>query len=246
MPKRDQTPPYEIMRGRARGGSVARGGESESVVNEKAAAASDELGNEESVAASGAGPWWVGSSSPLVLRVPRGLALLAIGGLIVLVVVAYWVGTVRGAAGVERIESDALAIDRPGPAGWFEADDAVYDGPIVLPPDEVLFKDVREPGLWYLRLMSTSSPDDARKLAEFMQARGVAMQLVMSNNGRSCVAYAIDRGYRTDEKDGPAAQYYLSRMRQLGRLWKQENGGRGDDLSSMYYAQARRPDASNN
>lgn len=227
MLRRDQTPPYEIMRGRSAG------------VGTEAPPAADTQAEPARRPVSKV-PWWVGSSAPLVLRIPRGLAVAAVAGLLLLIVVAYWVGSVRGAAAGDRVQEIAQGIgERSGPAGWFESDEEeAYKGPEVEPPEKTVFDERRESGRWYLRLM-TSTPEDCRRLADFMHSRGVAIQLVMRDNGRSCVAYAIDRGYRTDEKDQSPAQHYLGWMKQRGREWKLHNGGRGDDLSTMYYAQHR-------
>lgn len=226
MPKRDYTPPYEIMRGSS---NAPQGDASDST-------ASSQHATDPPSTPTAKAPWWVGSSSPIVLRLPKGLAVLAVVGLLLLIVVAYSVGSARGAASAKPELVQAIG-ERTGPAGWFEAEDDAYEGPVERPPEKVILDERREPGLWYLRLM-TSTPEDCRRLAEFMHSRGVAIQLVMRDNGRS-VAYAIDRGYRTDEKDSEAAQHYLGWMRQRGREWKLRNGGRGDDLSSMFYAQYR-------
>lgn len=239
MPRRDQTPPYEIMRSTSRASTSSPAEPAPAVPEPEPAIPTP------TPKPSNRAPWWVGSSSPLVLRVPRGLAILSVIGLLLLIVIAYWVGAVRGAAAVEPTDVLGGIGDRLGPQGWYEADRAVYSGPEVKPPEEVLFEDRREPGMWYLRLMSSKDVEDCRKLAEFMRSRGVAIQIVISDNGRS-VAYAIDRAYRTDEKDQPPAQHYLGWMKQRGREWKLHNGGRGDDLSTMYYAQAKRPDRDKN
>lgn len=224
MPKRDQTPPYEIMRGSSRPVPPAEPKPLDPVSAEDPA---------EAVAVSTRrAPWWVGSSSPLVLRVPRGLAALSVAGLVLLIVIAYWVGAVRGAAAVKPGPDEANIGDRPGPSGWFEAQQGGYDGPKVDVPDKPLTAERREPGLNYMRLIQ-STKADCESLAAFFGAREVAIQLVPVHNSELWTAYAVKRGYRKDELDSESRKLYEQQLRSLGRQWKQSGGG--TDLSTMYF-----------
>ena len=228
MAKRDQTPPYEIMRSRGgASGSGAPVGEVESgspVVTEK-----DSIPRPP-----GRAPWWVGSASPLVLRVPRGVAIMCVAGLLLVIVLAYWVGSMRGAAGA-RPEPDEPGLgERTGPNGFFESPDDDYAGPKVDVPEDVLTAERREPGLNYMQLI-TSTREDCEKLARFFGARGVAIQLVPVHNKGLWVAYAVKRGYRSDEMGSESQKRYEQMLRSLGRQWKQSNSGRGTDLSTMIF-----------
>jgi hypothetical protein len=227
MAKRDQTPPYEIMRSRGGASNAAApgdGGSVEPLVSE-----------EESIPRPpGRAPWWVGSASPLVLRLPRGVAVLSVAGLLLLIVLAYWVGAMRGAAGAEPQQVDLGLGQRTGPDGFFVTPDDGYEGPVVEVPEDALTVERREPGLNYMQLM-TSSREDCEKLARFFGSRGVAIQLVPVNNKELWVAFAVKRGYRSDEMGSESRQRYEQMLRSLGRQWKQHNSGRGTDLSTMIF-----------
>ena len=230
MPKRDQTPPYEIMRSKSRPSArTSAVADAQDQASDPDESAQPEGG---STAVSGRRPpWWVGSTAPVVLRLPRGLAALSVAGLLLLIVIAYWVGAVRGAAAV-KTGPDELGIgDRPAP-GWFEAQQKGYGGPEVGVPEKPVTAERREPGLNYMRLIE-SSKKDCEALAEFFGAREVAIQLVPVNNGKTWVAYAVKRGYRRDELKSESRKLYEQQLRSLGRQWKQ-NGG-GTDLSTMYF-----------
>ena len=236
MPKRDQTPPYEIMRGRSGQTPTSTGVGS-------GPAQPPEPGEQSDAYSPGhvpsRAPWWVGSSSPLVLRIPRGLAVLAVVGLLLLIVLAYWVGSKRGEAAAAPDEQEtALMGDRSAPQGYFVADEEDYEGPQEDVPEMIVEEDRRVNGMCYIRLME-SSEADCRRVAEFFASRGVAILLLRRDNGNFRV-YVIERAYPPDQRFSDSAQYYLERMREYGREWKISNGGRGDDLASMDYFQCVR------
>ncbi|MGB0766649.1 MAG: hypothetical protein ACPGYV_02945 [Phycisphaeraceae bacterium] len=221
MAKRDQTPPYEIMRTRP-------GESSEEAVSETPRRRS----TDPPAGVSRRAPWWVGSSAPLVLRLPRGMAVLAVGGLLLLIAVAYGVGTVRGAAGSQPASEPGGMGERTGPDGYFVSPEDDYDGPEVAVPVDPLVVERREPGLNYMQLI-TSTREDCERLATFFGARGVAIQLVPVHNKGLWVAYAVKRGYRADELDSESCKRYEQQLRALGRQWKAS--GKGADLSTMIF-----------
>ena len=224
MPKRDSTPPYEIMRSRsAAPGSGASGdsGVSEPVQRQ-----------EESIPRPpGRAPWWVGSASPLVLRVPRGIAILSVAGLLLVIVVAYMVGSIRGAAAAKPDPIEAGLGERTGPNGFFVSPEDDFDREEVEVPEDALLVERREPGLNYMQLI-TSTREDCEKLARFFGARGVAIQLVPVHNKGLWVAYAVKRGYRSDEMGSESRQRYEDMLRSIGRQYKQSGGV---DLSTMLF-----------
>ena len=226
MPRRDHTPPYEIMRSRP-GAPVGRADDPPSP---EPTPGEYEPGQSLPRRA----PWWVGSSAPLVLRLPRGLAVLSLAGVLLVIVLAYFVGTIRGAAAARPEPDEQTLGQRSGPQGYFIAGQDDYQGTEVQVPEQALTAERREPGKNYMRLIQ-STEQDCRELAEFFGARGVAIQLAMVNNGRSCVAYAVKRGYRGDELSSESCKRYKQQLLSLGRQWKAHNQGRGTDLATMYF-----------
>lgn len=243
MAKRDQTPPYEIMRIRATGGAT---GSAPPVSGEQ-----DPLGSNADSADGAEGqptrselpvtkavpnraPWWVGSSAPLVLRLPRGIAILGLAGVLLVIVLAYWVGSMRGAASAEPEVVDSGLGERAGPSGWFESPQDTYEGTEVDVPEKPLTAERREPGKNYMQLI-TSSREDCEQIATFFGEAGVAIQLVPVNNKELWVAYAVMRGYRGDELSSESCKRYEQKLRALGRKFKASNNGQGTDLSTMIF-----------
>jgi len=237
MPRRDQTPPYEIMRSTRANAAAEQGGDAPAEQEPVSSSSANGAGGAGAGGSTGGrGPWWVGSSSPLVLRVPRGLAVLGVAGLVLLIVLAYWVGAVRGAASAQQAASEAGMGERSGPEGYYIAADDGYEGPEREVPELVVEgEDRRVPGMCYVRVVE-STEADCRRIAKFFASRGVAMQVTKGNNDRFRV-YVIERAYSPQETESESAQYFLSQMRGHGRAWKRASGS-SSELESMYYAQA--------
>lgn len=229
MARRTDIPPYEIMRQRAADKAAASG---ESVSTTPS----------EPVTPVGAGPspWWVGATVPIVLRIPRGLAALSILGLLLLVMLAYWVGASRGRSAAQQAISErnpdasALAgtrgvghvsISRAQDAGQ-GAGDAAAGGTEEAEQQVVqtTFDERRERGLNYFRLVKTSR-EEGEQIAVFMAQAQIDIQLVLVDNDRSCIVYAVERGFRGDELSSDARRQHESHLRALGNQWKQLGSG---------------------
>lgn len=238
MAKRDYRPPYEIMRSR----DTAAGNGGRAQTGDEITPTSSGVTESESrsAAPSRQAPWWVGSSSPLVLRVPRGVAAFTLAGLLLLIVIAYGVGTIRGAAGAPSEPIASGMGQRTGPNGLFLSPDDDYAGPEVAVPEADLVVERREPGLNYMQLI-TSTWEDCEALARFFGAGGVAIQLVPVHNKELWVAFAVKRGYRSDEMGSESQLRYEQMLRSLGRQWKQSDTGRGTDLSTMFFKRYNGP-----
>lgn len=245
MARRDEIPPYEIMRQRAASGGAAPKPREASTLGD---------GGRRS-----GSPWWVGASSPLVLRLPRGLAALAVLGLLLVVVLAYWVGASRGKSAAEAAYAQqqgqtggvigprgvgGISVSRAGGPGGSQGNgEAGAGGSGGEPVQEVVttFSEQRERGLNYFRLVYTSR-EEGEAMAEFMARNGIDIQLVLVDNDRSCIAYAVDRGFRSDERDSDARRYYESQLKELGDLWKQRGSG-NSGFSTAYLELYKGPDA---
>ncbi|XAL99253.1 hypothetical protein OT109_16935 [Phycisphaeraceae bacterium D3-23] len=227
MARRSDIPPYEIMRQRAA---------------DKAAAASRPAAPTEPAPPVGAGPspWWVGATVPIVLRVPRGLAALSILGLLLLVILSYWVGSARGRSAAQQQIADAnpdasalagprgvghVSISREQDAGEGPGDASAGDGADSEPQVvQTTFDERRERGLNYFRLVKTSR-EEGEQIAVFMAQAQIDIQLVLVENDRSCIVYAVERGFRGDELNSDARRQHESHLRALGNQWKQLGSG---------------------
>lgn len=184
--------------------------------------------------------WWRSFDEPVVLRVPRGLAVLIVAVAVGIVVLAYWVGNQRGiAAGKAIVEArlegqtnllrPRLAPDVPG-----------GDGALDTPPQTTqtdLNQDPREAGLNYFVLVSyprnAVGRDEALKLVGFLRQYGVEAAAVIGDNARFLSVVAL-RGFAPEELGAPAVGTYRQKLLSIGRDWKTAHDGRGNDLSDLY------------
>lgn len=187
---------------------------------------------------AGRAPWWVGSSNPIVLRVPRGLALLALAGMVGLLVLSYYVGYAQGgghAAGAGRgapnvtkrqaADISASQLDSSGGDGnrTSQAKQAGGSG-------SKQVRDVRKNGLNYLRL-ATYPLDSAKQLQAFLAQRGVHAVLDRVSTGYAIVATNVGVAHI----GSPRAVAFKSRCRQLGREWARHLNNKYENLGSMEY-----------
>lgn len=231
--KKDQTPPFEIM-----GKAPPRAPWHERAEPSDHAHAGPTPGSTEGMSPRQWKQWLTQTGPPLVLRVPRGVALAVVLGVLGLIVLAYWVGSERGqATAVERLAADASGPQgrmmripgrtpggqehANGPGGGAAAPVFVEDAP----------DDPRRPGLNYL-VLATWNDADAQRLAGFLAEQGVATVLEPWNNTRLRVI-AVDRGFEPGEVDERRA--YRQRLLEIGRAWKRHNDGRGTALEDMHY-----------
>jgi len=224
--RRRDIPPYEIMRP---GGREAR--------QRPASAWRSPRPAEDEPPADAFESWtdWLTGGEPVVLRLPKGVALLIAAGVLLLILVAYWVGHARGGAAADarhRQQLDSQVGTRvtvPVPVIVEQ-----NTGPKNPPNDAAPAgspRDPRVPGLNYL-LLAWYPEEEARRLASFLSQRGVETFITTSNNARLFYVVGSQGFERTGS--GPA-RTYEGELRRLGREWKAHNGGRGEDLSTMWW-----------
>lgn len=182
--------------------------------------------------------WQAGASEPLLLRVPRGMAVSLLAGLLGLLILAYWVGYSRGGSVAEKrvtaIYEPALngagrvPPSRPGALQGTESR-APLTGPMTRGR-----VDRRTPGLNYL-VLASCPPKEAQRLQAFLAERQVDVMVGPRNNKGLCQVIALRGFTRQQYRDTDEKTRFMVRMRALGRDWKSSNKGKGDDLSSMYY-----------
>ncbi len=185
------------------------------------------------------GQWWRQANSPVLMRVPRGYLVLAGAALLLLLGLAYWVG---GARGYSRAIADMEAgsaphvMVRPGegsPPPTQGVTPRVTDGSPGAPR-----RDPRVAGKNYL-IVATYPLAEAERLIAFLKDRQIDAIGVPVDAGRDRCRVIVLRGFDgsevRDTAESPGTKF-KDEMRRIGRQWKAHNGGRGDDLASMYFS----------
>lgn len=184
--------------------------------------------------------WLSHAGPPLVLRVPRGLAISVVLGVLALLVVAYWVGFERGESAATPlyetqdrsgripavIRRDTGEDGNRGDTG--SATDNADDGS---PANDNGAVDPRTPGLNYM-VMARRNRRDAQRLAQFVMDQGVETILVPLGDEMFLIV-ATERGFESVRSE--EARAYRNRLREIGRAWKRHNEGRGSALEDMYF-----------
>ena len=194
-------------------------------------------------------PEIVAPGEALLIRAPKGLVAIVVGLILALVILTYWVGYQQGGGPVE----DPAAVIMPSqiPPGPILRDSpsvafigAELSGPevSVLNPQMTPFaghdaesaEDPRREGFNYL-ILATYPPREAERLAEFLAENRVATVLNPVNNAGLQVI-AVNAGFSRDAFEEGVPQAYRAALLEVGRLWHEHNGRRGNDaLQDMYF-----------
>lgn len=236
--KRDNTPPFEIMGGRSGGSQPS--GRGPRPGGARGAGGGGKVGD---MVRSVIDTWQASANEPITLRVPRGMALTLLAGLLGLVLLSYWVGYSRGGSAAEKrvtamYEPDGSDIDRTPPGGMpgtggVNHPGAGKAGSGSATSGDTSGGDPRRPGLNYLILATYPKPE-AQRLRVFMEGHGVEVMVGMRNNKGLCQVIAL-KGFTSAQYKAGLATEFRTEMLSLGRAWKAENKGLGDDLNTMYY-----------
>lgn len=184
--------------------------------------------------------WQAGANEPLLLRVPRGMAVSLLAGLLGLLILAYWVGYSRGGSSAEKrvtaMYEPALSGTGRVPPSRPGAPEGTESRVPLAEPVASGRVDRRTPGLNYL-VLASCPPKEAQRLQVFLAARPRQVDVLVGprNNKGLCQVIALRGFTRQQYRDTDEKTRFMTRMRALGRDWKSANKGKGDDLSSMYY-----------
>jgi len=193
--------PYEVLSGRYRSTTSAAGDAAADQGQQGQGKPRPGAGQADSAIAS-----WVNRvRQPIVLRIPRGFAVLAGATFFGLVVLAYWVGTQRHRPLVEP----AAKLANPSP--------------------EVLAARPAE-NLWYLELTTffknPAQPDEHRREAyrclAFLKKHGVEAAIDSPDNGDLLRVVALP-GF--EELRTKAYDRNVQRLSNLGQTWKTQHRG---------------------
>ncbi|MCC5829312.1 MAG: hypothetical protein JJU36_07675 [Phycisphaeraceae bacterium] len=156
---------------------------------------------------------WGAGSAPVLLRLPRGYAILMGIGILLLLILGYFAGYARGdRTGYSRAEaamSQRERVERP-----IEERAGIW-GPMLVehPGGE---DDPRLPGLSYFHLANYPKTD-AFRLVEFLRGHGVAAFATRRND--DIFSVWAGQGFSMDDEARQARQSYLRHLGELGRDW---------------------------
>jgi hypothetical protein len=281
MPLRgkNRMPPYEVMgrQGPGAGSGQLEGAKAPPQREQRAEAAPDQQQERSSQATGGSSQWiesaqqlwqrfrgWVrGTGPPLTLRLPRGMAAVAVASGLLVLVLAWFTGYSQGVdagqamvRGEQRARSSQAAAQQRTPNGMagmapgqdgaadragqnlFGTDRKAGSAPVNGEPrsrgESAASGEPRQAGKNYF-VLATWPELSARQLAGFFRDRGVAITLEKSDDGRFRVIVAA-RGF--DSINSQAYDQYRRRLIDLVRDWNSEapRGQRvNTDLSAALY-----------
>ncbi|MCC6682413.1 MAG: hypothetical protein IT445_16055 [Phycisphaeraceae bacterium] len=190
---------------------------------------------------------WLTGGEPVSLRLPKGMALLIVAGLLLLIMIAYWVGQSRGRAAADsRYQKQMQAVqDYRSSAAPLVVDPTAADsdgagaGASSRAPSGgggaavTRTTDPRQKGLNYPILVYCTLPE-AKRLGAFLAQGGVDTFIISGKNEELYHLVGL-HGLRGDGGFRAAREEYETKLKRLGREWKAQNGGRGEDLSSIWW-----------
>lgn len=171
-----------------------------------------EPGGGEDEAAGTPGNRWSQSAAPVVLRLPRGYAVLMGIGILLLLVLSHLAGDARGyRRGFNEAQQRAAAQQQRVVA---PEERMGFWSPMVVEPGSP--EDPRLPGMYYFHL--TDWPlEDSRRLVEFMRGHGVAAFATPWHNNLFRVW--AGQGFSGEEEFRDVRQQYMDRLVRLGQKW---------------------------
>lgn len=200
------------------------------------------------------GQWWSQANGPVMVRIPRGYLVLLVASFLLLIVLAYWVGSARGYYRVIRDLEEGT-----GPSGMARTSELQrgIDGSILGNPSKGTSADPseggehsgargdpREPGKNYL-ILARYPLEDAQRLIAFLGERGVEAKGIPAHT-RGLWLVVATRGFDRTEVNAEAGTEFKNQMRRIGRAWQAQNGPQSDDLASMYFSRYDPKEGSSN
>jgi len=236
---RRNMPPYEVM-----SSGLATLGTQDSVRLTEVSTAAPQSDGEYFEAITSVRPagMWSRLLNPVVLRVPRGYAVLLGAALAALVAMAYWVGHHRGSTHATManqadlnaedevmrhataLVADPIGTARPvgAPPPLRHTVDPTGDADIVSSGG----KDPRKRGLNYL-VLASDNQSGATRLLDFLWGHGIEAAAYRYKNHGLFTVVAIEKGFAAGELRGKEYRQYYNRLKQLGQKWEATvNGAR--------------------
>jgi hypothetical protein len=196
------------------------------------------------------------------IRLPLGYVFLAAAGVIILIAVAYMIGHDRGEevartafeqeildatrmATSGSVARDPLAApaetgDRTVDSGGFEPEAPRAGGEAAAAGNGArgwgpIESDPRQPGLNY-RVLATTRPDGARRLAAYCRENGLEAYVVGDDNSRLRQVIVLPGFERlpTPSSPNPLAERLVRTVERIGERWRAEHRGESD-LKDAYW-----------
>lgn len=236
MSRKDRIAPFEVMRSKRK--------QQQTPVEQELLPEDflDQGKDPEQVASK---PFVPTSNGPLVLRIPRGYAVIGGFILIGLFTMSYWVGYAQGDKN-RLVKMKQLETSRQEMYNRAAGVNASLPTSTLITPQTTTINNFTEnhpninttsaghqkyvPGFNYFVLVHYPSAE-AKQLVEFLGQHGVDAAAILVNNNRFKVV-ALE-GFLASELNTAKVQEYEQLLRRLGRLWKNSKRGAGD-LSDMY------------
>ncbi len=181
-------------------------------------------------------PGWLMSGPPMVLRVPRGLAMLVVLGVVVILALAFFMGRSQGQRQGEQetlatLQASRQAISRgqPDETGSVRTGVLPRRGRIYLPNQP----DPREAGMNYL-ILARYPLDEAQRLTEFLADQGLDSVIVPSHTTGLFQVIAL-HGFTSEQYRAGEYRAFEREIHRIGQRWREINAGRGDDLRTRTY-----------
>ena len=193
----------------------------------------------------GIGSWWKQAQQPIVLRLPKGHAVLL--GLVVLglILLAYWVGSMRGYRSGLRQPSLQSVVTTQEYAVTSDSQ-SNHPSPVIetrqVSPDRVASpsrsiasragSEPRQVGLNYF-VLAHYPQQDAKNLVRFLSEEGMAGAAFRKKGKKQYQVIAL-RGFHKDELDSDGYNRYKQQLLRLGRVW--HSRGLGPNFSGIFPA----------
>ncbi|MCE9590920.1 MAG: hypothetical protein K8S99_10390 [Planctomycetes bacterium] len=246
--RRNLMPPYEVMGSAGHKGAAAAPGPAPAaptLVSRAPTAPPPRAGDAPPTQA-----WHKGA--PIILRLPRGVVAFACVVALGVVILAYFVGYSIGYRTAKTGEDEsvrdqqaALAAATGGngatpatatPSNRVGAAPSIGTRTTTPPPQPapatVASTERRKDATNYFILTTGGNRQELDRLAQFLAANGVDVEVIPAHNGRSFQVVAL-KGFAPEQLASAARRDYEKELRRLGRLWKSQNKG-ATDLADMY------------
>ncbi len=228
---RNSTPPFELMSTEA----IASSGVKRRVYT-------DEIADDAPAGGARGGRWWGQLHQPLVIRVPPGVLVLGVVGLLAAVLLAYWAGQARGfrngqltmltGSGQHRAATASKAVVVGTGAVEAIRQNSLSHGRSAGVESMARPVPLRRNGLNYF-VLAHCPREEATQLVEFLHEHGLESAAFRAQNGRFFQVMAL-HGFEKDDILGPTRQQLEQRVRELGRLWSTKRYGPDFSQTGIY------------